>query len=270
MIEQPGLPAACSAHYNKAWCQFLDNVLAARQQIGLSEHWNDTETCWYRGHSQGTYQLIPSLFRGMSTATELRERETDLYYEFRSRARQLHHLPSSWDVLFAMQHYGVPTRLLDWTECFATALFFAVAYEPAHTQRPHLWLLNPYQLNDDDLIAPENLGWDEEENEEYGYNDLLVLHGDMGWKHPVALYPEMRNDRLTAQSGMFTIHGSDHRPLESMYTAAKRNTFLARVDLPMEAVDAAREYLHMAGVHVGLLFPDLDGLAKHLRQRYPA
>lgn len=56
--------------------------------------------------------------------------------------------------------------------------------------------------------------------------------------------------------------------LDQILAARKRNNFLARVDLPNEGIQAAREYLAMSGVHVGMLFPDLDGLAMHLKLRY--
>lgn len=40
--------------------------------------------------------------------------ERHIYFEFRARARQLYSADySGWDVLFHMQHHGVPTRLLD-------------------------------------------------------------------------------------------------------------------------------------------------------------
>jgi hypothetical protein len=39
-----------------------------------------------------------------------------MFFEFRTRARQLYEADhTDWDVLFHMQHHGVPTRLLDWT-----------------------------------------------------------------------------------------------------------------------------------------------------------
>ena len=44
--------------------------------------------------------------------------------------------------LYIMQHVGVQTRLLDWTEGLLQALFFALENE-----KPIVWMLDPQQLN---------------------------------------------------------------------------------------------------------------------------
>ena len=40
--------------------------------------------------------------------------------------------PNNWDLYFLMQHYGAPTRLLDWTESALIALYFAVRDNPGY------------------------------------------------------------------------------------------------------------------------------------------
>ena len=85
-----------------------------------TENW---DTRWYRGLKDPSYKLLPKIFRDPETA----KRESYIAVEFRRRARTyLPGLTSPFDWLCAMQHYGVPTRLLDWSESLSVALYFTV------------------------------------------------------------------------------------------------------------------------------------------------
>ena len=58
--------------------------------------------------------------------TLTRDEAKSLYRNFRIEAWSLlaEHERSDWGVVFSMQHFSLPTRLLDWTESFACAVFF--------------------------------------------------------------------------------------------------------------------------------------------------
>jgi len=216
---------------------------------------------------ESSWQLQPTLQRhclrqGLKRPAGIRHLEHSLFFEFRSRARELHGQSlSDWDVLFYMRHHGVATRLLDWSEVLGVAVYFALQNASVKST-PCIWLLNPYALNERswkgrDLVAPEYLP-----QGPYGFQGYLVDHG-FDWTKPVALYPLQRSARLHAQQGHFTIHGKDSRPLDVIVREVVR-----KVLLPKEAWKDARRFLKDAGINEYLLFPDLDGLKRHLHTKY--
>ena len=250
-----------------AWASFLKAVDRERESLDFEEG----EECFFRGHQEWMWDLAPTLLRhckerGLKKASNIRDFEASLYFEFRARARELHdNSPTEWDILFSMRHHGVATRLLDWTETLGVAVFFALR-SATDDSRPCVWLLNPYALNEKswevrDLVAPEYLP-----QGDYEFSDYLVDYTDdagFDWDEPVALYPVQRNARLHAQRGFFTIHGEDIRPLDKIVPS-----FVKRVELPSEAWRDARVFLRDAGIDEFLMFPDLDGLARHLHIKY--
>lgn len=87
----------------------------------------EAENLYYRGHSDVSYELIPSLLREKTWE----EHESKLYHDLISRfpvtfENKKRHI----DILQEMQHYSMPTRLLDVTQSPLTALFFAVVDAP--------------------------------------------------------------------------------------------------------------------------------------------
>lgn len=270
------------------WNAFLAEIANARTKVGCPEG-GDSEA-WFRGHTRADFKLLPSLFRAFEQPNAEKNwqtvfyKESDLFWEFAARARELHGvLEDDWDILFAMQHYGTPTRLLDWTESFAVALYFAtlgisadrrVASGRDSVPPPCLWVLNPYRMNncerwtsvegdEADTVHPNNLGWDQEEGEYYTYGELLC-EGYMDWDWPVAIYPRQRNSRIHAQRAWFTIHGDEFVSIDEI---DGHDQYAQRVVLPYDAVGPAKEFLKLAGINHYLLFADLESLSLHLQEK---
>ncbi|MGA2119012.1 MAG: FRG domain-containing protein [Bryobacteraceae bacterium] len=244
------------------WDKFLEAVESARKSLGVEP----PEECFFRGHADRGWGLQPTLFRHARSA-ELSDRDTvdlesDLFWEFQARAQELHSQRlSDWDYLFFMRHHGVITRLLDWTETLGVAVYFALERHRAGTADavPCIWLLNTYALNEHpaawevrDLVSPGYLGYIEKDDETYDYG-VLVDQNWFHWEMPVAIYPIQRSNRVRAQRGWFTVHGTDQRPLEIQAPAN-----VARVLLPPGAIADAERFLDQAGLNEYTLFADLD------------
>src|SRR5712692_6043840 len=128
-----------------------------------------------------------------------------------------------------MQHYRIPTRLLDWTENPFIGFYFAVMSATFRTTRRQrsisfqedaaVWVLDPIAWNshalrhqkfDRGVLTPADEALQ-------GYSPLTKF-GDMN-KHPVALYGAHNNPRIVAQQGVFTIFGQDIGAMEKAYTS---------------------------------------------------
>ncbi|MBL0183751.1 MAG: FRG domain-containing protein [Chitinophagaceae bacterium] len=261
--------------FHKSWVVFLEEIKAAKKDL----EFKDYEEVFFRGHIQVTYKLLPGIFRKLSdklSEEKLWEIESDMFYEFRARAKEVHSGNlSDWDILFYMQHHGVFTRLLDWTESFGVALYFAMLDYEKGISKPCIWMLNPYKLNEvyhcsRDMYAPEKLdGFDQVKGKSLSYADFL-LHGTPGdliwWKQPLALYPIRRVDRLTTQGGYFTIQGTDVRPIEDIIDPSEN--IWRKIPLPDDAYESALLFLDQAGINHYTMFPDLDGLSIFLNKKY--
>lgn len=254
-----------------AWSGLLKKVDAAVLELGFKPE--DGEEPWFRGQADSTWNLNPSLNR--VKGKNLVDLEVDLYYEFSSKARELHASRlDSWEILFIMRHHGIVTRVLDWTEQFGIALYFALheygngSKEGGITGKPALWVLNPFALNQirggwgyPGLVSPASLFDGKKKFKEY--LDVLSWRAPWPYAKPIAIYPRQVSSRQQAQSGWFTIHGRDRRPLNDIAASTVR-----RIDLEPAEVVAGREFLKRAGINEYLLFPDLDGLARSLHEKY--
>ena len=191
-----------------------------------------SKTALCRGVSNHEYPLLPSLFRH-SDIKSADIREHNLMWVFKTHAKaHLDNLPENeieW--LAIAQHHGLPTRLLDWSLSPLVACFFAVQSLSSDDAAIYIYDIGKFKKEEE--ITPSKL------------NEI------------VAFFPSHGTKRVTAQSGMFTIHPTQNMKLESesikkiLIPASKKRYFL--------------EKLVKYGIHQGTIFPDLDGLSNYIR-----
>lgn len=220
---------------------------------------------WYRGQSNANWALIPKLGRlTMHDASEGR-----LHFNFRILGAYF--IPpgaGDWEISVLMQHHGVPARLLDWTETFAVAAYFAVRGARGDAA---LWILNPYELNRD-RDDPDEPGGSIPcfpLSKSYSYYCRRFRDFDFGddtdnylVKPALAVAAASGSTRVRLQRGAFTLHGNPKQPLESLHPKA-----VHKVIIPAAALPEASKYLEYCGVNELSLFQDLGALARYLVEK---
>lgn len=235
---------------------------------------------WYRGCGTASYKLLPSLYRHerLKTPEELADLERSLMTRFRQRSIPYHSrsLTDDWDTLFFMQHYGVPTRLLDWTENPLIALHFALmgaskkrtkSGKPAFASNAAVWVFDPVAWNRHALrhVSFEGGVLTPDDEALKGYKPIPKFAGMHN--QPVALYGAHNSARIVAQQGVFTIFGRDTKPMETVFNLDEfPERCLVKVVFLRSVIAPLRRSLLSHGVTESVVFPDLEGLARETRR----
>jgi hypothetical protein len=211
------------------------------------------ESVVFRGQSKND-PLVPAigrepfLLQGRDGYDNWIDFETDLLDQFRKHAypylgARSH---SDWEWMFIARHYGLPTRLLDWTTNPLKGLFFAVSNFREDHQDGVFW-------------AIETAGWMEsmEGKERSTLRDMVLT------------YPSHIDGRIVAQDGCFTVFPLP--PARKKFRPANKERLVRRsikIRIPARARADIRSELDGLGVSPGTVFPGLDGAVATIRQRF--
>lgn len=218
---------------------------------------------WFRGHPRTDYRLAPSALR--YDDIDRRERALGLVTEMkRFLEMKLPHRPAADDRLGwmqAAQHYGLPTRLLDWTQNAAVALFFACSEAPDADGL--VAILNPLELNQ--LVDPRSLRIlnphrDEDAKIIGPYLDLGGRANPRG-KRTIAINPTWNTERIALQQGVFTLHGTRRFDLDRHQASS-----LLYVPILKEHKEALLHELERVGIGEMFIFPEPEHVCAHLRR----
>ncbi len=110
--------------------EFITHLNSTRESMDKMVDGSDDNhqfSIFYRGHSDTDFELKPGIYRRVNDAEKsLIEYEHEIYKEMIAKVPNLFDGKSTLESLTIMQHYEVPTRVLDLTENPLVALYFAV------------------------------------------------------------------------------------------------------------------------------------------------
>ena len=259
----------------KEKCKTTEEAISASMDI--AKRWGDadddpTVDIWFRGATE-THDLLPSAYRNQ--ADELSSTLT-----FNQLVRNMTETSGfdDWDYYCLARHHGIPTRLLDWTEGFLQALFFAFDGWDGSTQ-PCIWILKPGFLNmmsvDQEYVFTPSVAKMENGKATSLWLPPIELRKKTVdrniWsnEYPLAIYPARTNPRIIGQLGTFTVHGVNKIPLNQYIQSQKdSDCALARlelVDFDPGSIKRTHWYL---GLRQSVIYPDPDHLARDVGYAY--
>jgi len=270
--------------------EFTDRVQRLRGLWGLARH----KELWFRGEARDYGQTIlhPELYRPTSAGSPLKpiwkllNIENDLYDEFRRFAVERSSEKTSeddwdWDSYFLMQHHQGPTRLLDWSDGSLMALHFALRDKADDGHNARVYVLEPYRLSEELKQLPDvkpvetewkayvakHPSWDLRDSEwEDAYlpadeEDRAEINVP---RPPLVLDFPLITRRIAAQRSRFVVFGTDPNWLSDEFK--KSDSTIRLIAVASEARARIRQELRDCGVTESVIYPDLDGLGREIRQ----
>ncbi len=160
----------------------------------------------------------------------------------------------SYETMIWAQHYGVPTRLLDFTYSHLISLMFAVE-NSLISDSPNdavIWFLAPQMLNEISIKQMNiiNISDPSLKTNFFANNDL-----------PSVVSCTKTNKRINAQNGVFVLFNMEHGALETQKQADK---YLKKVVIPADKTKDMLVSLFKMGMRFSHLYPEIQSISKDI------
>lgn len=230
------------------------NSISELLELAKSAESQFKELPWFRGHSDKSWKLVPSVHRKHPLL------ENQFAQQFRLRAPAVAKCPDHGDYvswLPLMRHYGLPTRLLDWTESLLVATYFSSALPDRDGV---IWVLSPGSLNQ--VTLGKFIPFMHDPRVQPLIAEAFGAKIGTGFSPYLAVFAPRSDARMAAQLGNYTIHQA-RAPLDDQPEASRA---LISISIPMTAKARLRNELGLLGIRASSLFPDLATLATEISE----
>lgn len=219
---------------------------------------------WFRGHEDSEWKLIPSIQRN-----ELCNKESFITNDFYIYVHQIEEgMPdkrnyAAWISL--MQHYGLPTRVLDWSSSPLIASYFALEKNRERRNDSCIWVLIPRHVN-----RQENFGGCVYPVDAYTVQQMLLpafksnAKIDDRYKDKIiACHSVEKNLRMYSQQAAFTVHNS----LKKLEDICDEETLFKFV-IPYEYKEDMYNSISVLGISTSYVYPDMEHVSKDIICKY--
>ena len=234
----------------------------------------------YRGHANAAWPLQSALERVIGSAWSSSSVKTFEEYSLEFFKSKFHLydrdniMPDSklaW--LSIMQHYGVPTRLVDFTESPYVALYFALeAYQPLDKNDLAVFALDYSAVMDQSIehIRSKDLDFVETRSTVNPKKDQVFEQVVDRFAYDIAWVtePKRHNERLDRQGGCFLVSGNrDRRIADVLELDLYCKCEFVKFVIDSSLYTAIFALLRKMNVTSRSLYGDLDGLARAIRMQ---
>ena len=237
---------------------------------------------FYRGHANYAYKCEPSIFRKNSLSSE-----STIFHQCMERLPyEFNHLPSTFDKLAKMQHYGAPTRLLDFTVSSEIALFFACC-SMSGKEDGKIIIYKTTSTSQDDIgvqVLSALAKYSEKLDADF-YDHVRMEIGTNYTDENIRacieksyfVIPKISNDRLHRQKGLFLIFGQQLKELYGEKQVSELNEqtgrggeypgYIGYIKIPANSKKAIREALkEKNNLCAEYLLPQIDEELKNIKE----
>ena len=247
-------------------------------------------TLFFRGHANERYSALPAVFRPIPKSTppeKYIDKESQLFHNMIMQCPdEFKHLVSTFDHLVKMQHYSLPTRLLDITTNPLVALYFACSefIEEGHNGEVLVYQIPNNEIkfyNSDTVSLISNLAQIDNDfdrgNETHRERFIHVIKNEKPYfldkiaesdlTRVVCVQPKQDNKRIIKQSGAFLLFGMGEEFKKNTPAKVPSNFILKEfnITIPNKTKEQFLASLEYLAISEATLFPEIDNVAKFLK-----